>query len=381
MRKSTISFIVLLSMLSGSVLWSCLEPYAPPKRGNQVNFLVIDGMLNGSDGSVNVRLTRAKPLDDQGEYEVVTTANVYVEDEDGDQFFLSEVGNGNYARAASPINLDKKYKLVVIIDSKIYESTLIAIQKSPAIDSITWVPELDGTEISITTHDPSKQTQYYRWILNETWEYRAAFNSRYKIENGTPTIRYDNIYRCWQSQMGSTILVASTTRLNEDIVYKFPINFIPKGDPRLFVKYSVLVKQYGLSKEAFEFWEELKKNTENLGTLFDPQPSQTIGNVFSKTNSDEQVLGYFSASTVQEERFTLWNRDLPEDLSIGAFYPGCEADTVFLVNLPSFNSNQYQLLDQVYSVFGILLGYRYAEINCSDCRTGDGTNEMPPYWE
>ncbi|MEJ7664694.1 MAG: DUF4249 family protein [Hymenobacter sp.] len=52
---------------------------------------------------------------------------------------------------------------------------------------------------------------------------------------------------------------------------------------KLYYLYSILVRQYALTPEEFAYWDKLRKNTENLGTLFDPLPSQLSGNVHRLT--------------------------------------------------------------------------------------------------
>jgi hypothetical protein len=51
------------------------------------------------------------------------------------------------------------------------------------------------------------------------------------------------------------------------------------------------VYQYALTKDQYDYWTELKKNSEQLGTLFDAQPSQLNSNIHSM-EIHRLVLGY-----------------------------------------------------------------------------------------
>ncbi len=62
------------------------------------------------------------------------------------------------------------------------------------------------------------------------------------------------------------------------------------------------MKQYGLTQEEFEYWNQLAKSTERTGSLFDPQPSSVTGNIKSQGDPSEMVFGYFSAANRQDER-------------------------------------------------------------------------------
>jgi hypothetical protein len=43
------------------------------------------------------------------------------------------------------------------------------------------------------------------------------------------------------------------------------------------VRYSINVRQYGLTKEAYNYWQIIQKSSQQSGSIFDPQPAQVIG--------------------------------------------------------------------------------------------------------
>ena len=127
-------------------------------------------------------------------------------------------------------------------------------------------------------------------------------------------------------EVGEQMLDNISEKLENDVIYLNPIAFIPGDSEKLMTKYSVMVKQYALTKEAFDFWQTLKKNTESLGSIFDAQPSQLTGNIKNVNNPEEPVLGYISAGTVQQKRIFIAKAELP---NWKTKYPySCTADTV-----------------------------------------------------
>ena len=54
----------------------------------------------------------------------------------------------------------------------------------------------------------------------------------------------------------------------------------------------------------------MKKNTESLGTIFDAQPSEIKGNIYSASDPAEPVIGYISATTIEEKRIFIEQADL-----------------------------------------------------------------------
>src|SRR5665213_1574972 len=72
----------------------------------------------------------------------------------------------------------------------------------------------------------------------------------------------------------------------------------------------MLVRQYPLSLEAYNYWLTVQKNSQSLGGLFDLQPSQVTGNIHGITNPKDPVLGYVAASSEQEQRLFISNKSL-----------------------------------------------------------------------
>src|SRR5690606_11887431 len=100
----------------------------------------------------------------------------------------------------------------------------------------------------------------------------------------------------------ANILIASSAKLQSDRIAEAPLLQIPTGSEKLGWRYSILVRQYALDKNAYEFYDLMKKNTESIGTIFDPQPSEIRGNFTCITNPEEPVIGHVTASTVTEKR-------------------------------------------------------------------------------
>ena len=125
-------------------------------------------------------------------------------------------------------------KAVPPIDSLYFERTLIA-DKEPGI------PAKEGCQIYLDTHDPSAKCKYYRWDYNETWEFRLPFS--------VPVNK-----TCWISNDAVVINIKNTNLMSEDIINRFPLHFISNETDRLKVKYSILVNQYSLNEDEFNYW-------------------------------------------------------------------------------------------------------------------------------
>ena len=368
--------VIILSFIATG----CLEPYNPPEIENLGDILVVDGFINASDSSGMVLLSKATPLAEDIKPLPVTNALVQIEDENGFAYTLNEIAQGNYSASKMDLDPSKRYRLFVQTRSdKLYYSEFIELRSSPPIDSITWHPTLrnDGIEIFVNTHDDSGNTKYYQWTFGETWEYRSRYGAFYKVESGVAVINPIDINRCYISKSSTEIHVGTSVALASDVIRNFSLMFIPVKSQKISIKYSILVQQRSLTKEAYDFWVALKKSTESLGSLFDPLPSQVLGNMYSKNDPFEPVLGYFSGGQTKEKRIFIGIRDLPIDLRIPPV-PSCPVDSI--LNMDIRNTPDMFLINSYGSPFPI--GFTTsAGKNCMDCRDDGGSLVRPDFWQ
>ncbi|HET6993487.1 MAG TPA: DUF4249 domain-containing protein, partial [Chitinophagaceae bacterium] len=238
----------------------------------------------------------------------------------------------------------------------------------------------------VNTHDPSGNTRYYRWEYDETWEIKSYHYSRYVYIRSSNTVRdrvfpAEDVSKGWKFANSTSILLASSARLQSDVIFEAPLTTIERGSEKLSVRYSILVRQYALDKAGYEFYDLMKKNTENIGGVFDVQPTEVKGNIRCVTDAKEPVIGYVSASTVSEKRIFVSALDLPFSWHYAEY---CPYYTV--ANHPDsfrlyFQNQRYQPYDAVYSQFsGLLVGYLSAEPQCVDCTARGATLTRPSYW-
>ena len=372
--KYGVSFFVIF-------LTGCVEPYQPAVEKSSQHVLVVDGFINTTTSSASVHLTRTKPIDDKT-FTSEQKAKVLVEEESGNTYPLAEVSPGQYEAKALPVVSSKRYRLkVTTADAKEFASAFVRLQQVPAIDSVSWTPSPEGLSVNVSTHDPTNNTQYYLWKTEETWRYRAAYRSEFRFKGTTVVNRTSSelIYDCWRSANSSKILIATTSHLGEDRVSEFQLVFIPKNSRKILLRYSILVKQFGLDKDAFEYWRQLQKTTENLGGLFDPLPGQTQGNISCTSVPEEPVLGYFSGGSISEKRIFIDLYDLPKYLYGSALRPDCKADSIPNEQLSVVNGS-FNLVAPIYRGLAVI-GYTAATFECSDCRLEGGTLTKPDFWE
>jgi len=369
---------------------TCIEPFDPP-QGTFDDLLVVEGLLHDQPGINTIIVSKTIPIDSQ-RFRPETGAEVKIIDGDNNETLLAETAPGIYQTIASQFQgvIGKSYHLQIKTrGGDIVESSVVQLKQTPEIDSVHWSLKsirnefgrlVDGIDILVSTHDTENSTQFYRWEWEETWEFYSAFPSSFEYVEGVIVPRTEQINRCWQTYLSQDILIATSKNLSEDVINSKKLQFVNSENNRLKIKYSVLVKQYALSEEAFLYWQQLQDINESVGTLFDPQPALVQGNLRNLSDPNKPVLGFFDAASETEKRIFIQRLDLPPDWRVPSGFENCRADSVMLEDLPTQINAGLYLLQEIRGMFGNLTGYTMGIPTCSDCRIY-GTNVKPSYWQ
>ena len=378
MRRHLTSGCLLLLLLLGG----CIDSFSPAVLTTSVQLLVVDGFINSNDVTT-IRLFRSQNLTSADATPLETAATVTIEDENGLSYPLTEKSPGVYTSARQKLPTTLRYRLHIRTSTgREYASDYAQIKTTPPIDAFYGAAQPNGLQLYISTHDASGQSQYYRWEYVETWEFTSPYRSTLVYDGKQVVFRNENIYNCWRTEPSTNIVTTSTVRLSQDAVRDFRLLFIPSSAGRLRYKYSILVRQYALSQAEFDYWEAVKKNTENIGTLFDPLPSQVQGNVHCLSAPDEPVLGFVGATSVVEQRIFIDRISLPDDwrTNLDGYEHCLGLDTFPSERWRGWTLNEY-FSDPAFRTPVSWTGSAFtAQLpECIDCRLR-GTNVKPSYW-
>ena len=375
--------------LSLVITIGCREIYNAPISSPDTGYLVVEGFIN-STGLTTIKLSRTTKLSDGDTIVFEYGATVTIEGDNNDISLLMEKENGTYVSDELNLIPSEKYMLhIKTSDGKEYISDPTPYRLTPAIDSITWKRE-NGLQIYVNTHDAQNNTWYYKWEYEETWEYHSAYPTslKYRYEYPSPApveavwrnalhIPDSSLFRCWKSEISTNILIGSSEKLSSDVIY-FPLYTIPPASEQLSVLYSVNLKQFAISRENYYFLQKMKKNTEQLGSIFDAQPTELKGNIHCTTDSNEIVIGYIDVSQEQSKRIFISNAEVPD----WNYNPGCKERII--ENIPDSIFRKWQGLFPTtpvgVSVMGGIETFGITEERCIDCTLGGRTNVKPNFW-
>jgi hypothetical protein len=362
---------------------SCIVPFEPSGRQESDVIIVVEGMIMDKD--TKIRLNKAVSMYNNSsepvpsELKEVHGASLQVIDENNNIIAIAEEqivdgkGSSVYAVDGEIIfTSGTKYALAIQIGEKHYQSAFVAPVKTPEIDELSWRKNADGSmDIMVTTRDQESQTKYYRWAFEEDWEIRSHLYASARYEDGV-VIQHDiftsnNRFYCWASEKSKSIILGTSDRQTEATIKDKVIHNFADNNTRFSYLYSILVKQYGIDREAYIYYDNLQKNMDLSGSLFAPLLTEVRGNVACLTDPDEPVIGYIGATNNVMQRIFIDMLEIDgEDMY------GCEETKTFTYS---------QLVNMFAAGYGIISGqYVCAPVRCVDCTKRGGTKNKPDFW-
>lgn len=395
-----LSFIWLSVVVAVTI--SCVEQI-DLKTISFEDALVVEGTITNEHKFHQIKLSRTFKLEES----IPTTesnATVKIIDDMQNTYNFEEYKPGVYVSDVEfKAEADRLYQLKIITSNgRSYSSNPTQITNTAQINEVTAVNDVDsnGTEgisILISSFNQQGNARYYRYEFEETYKIIPPYWSPYDavVVSDVPPYEVDFVPRtkeervCYNTIFSEGIIQTETNNLIEDRVSKFAVRFISKDNFIITNRYSILVKQYVQSIEAYTFYNILNNLSGSESLFSQNQPGFFSGNIFSDENSEEKVIGFFEVASVSTERIFINPRDLIE--TTPPYVSKCELVAPELVN-ESGNSPLVEAIKAGTLKFFQINGgenspvipipggpYQMAPLPCSDC-TVLGTNVMPDFW-
>src|SRR5690606_12070340 len=292
--KNKIFYFIFFSAILFNL--GCTEPYEI-ETVDYESVLVVESTITNETKQQIVKLSRTSTLENPGIL-VENNANVTVTGSNGESFtFSQDVETGEYLsdqvfRAIPGI----QYTLNISTqDGKSYISSEVTLPPVVEMDEVyaeriqDATQDKDGVQVLVNTEDPTGNAQYFRYEFVETYKITAPFPSpfyseiiNYNAGNGTYEVLLtprEPEEICYSTEYSTGINQTATTELNENRVFRFPVKYLSKLDPKIQTRYSILVKQYVQSVEAYTFYKIVKELGSVESLLSQSQPGYVAGNV------------------------------------------------------------------------------------------------------
>jgi hypothetical protein len=393
----------ILFCLGFILMGGCIYHYDPDLEGSR-DALVINGKVTDREGYQYIEISRSAAPYDEDNKRPVSGYAVEIQDDEGNGFPGAEVEPGLYVCWMDQEYLvpGTSYRLFVTNElGGVYFSDFDELLPCPDIDSITYEiqtmltddPDVSypGVQFFVNTDCSGEYAKYFLWELEETWEYHSVypitsyydgecieivdstewgFITRWPIIHVLDEPNYDRFY-CWESASVPSIYTYSTKHLTSGQVRNYPLHFVSNQSDRLSVKYSLLVKQFSLSEQAFQFWHVLDEQSKQRGELYETQPAQLCGNIHPQDAGREPALGLFYVTSIKEKRLFI-------SPSLETLGPDCEPHQTTPLGLMQWLAGFDTSHCRIYLLGK---GVDYANQECFNCRLRGGTTERPDFWE
>lgn len=322
---------LLLGMLA---ILGCVDPY-PVESLDFEDRLVVQATLTDEDKQHQIFLSRTIALDQQGsrpesgaQVQVRAGAAIY-------SFYETHPGvyQSHESFAALP---DTEYQLMISAGGKTYLSDQETLPTPSPIEDVNaeLITDEDGNEsagIFVNSYNPGGTSRNYRYEYEETYKIvapswrdkvlvPASDNScAVNLEDNNPSGRV-----CYITNASNDIIQYSTSNLSEDRVDHYMIRDIAQNNYIISHRYSILVRQYVQSNEAYAYYEALNTFSGQESVFTGAQPGFFQGNMSSTDDPDEQVIGFFEVAAVSEKRLFFNYADIfSEGQPIASYADSC----------------------------------------------------------
>src|SRR5690606_24010760 len=255
---------------------------------------------------------------------IENNATVWVENNNGDVYQFVHASEGVYTSTipfASEENIF--YKLHISTqDGNEYESTEVQLTSESQIDNL--YAELttndegeNGIQVYIDNFNQNSSAEYFRYEYEETYKIIAPnyssqditiSNYNYSEFTGEITYDIDITYReqeeqtCYINKKGIGLILATSENYETNSLERIPIKFIPTDDGSIRERYSINVKQFVQSVEAYTFYKAIEDLGNVQSILTQSQPGYINGNIKSINSTSEKIIGYFDISSTTSKR-------------------------------------------------------------------------------
>lgn len=379
----------IVLILAACAMNSCVESFEP-KTEIFEDALIIEATITNEVKQQEILLNRAFRFE---EFVPVPeeNASVIIIDNLQNQYSFQEITPGKYLSVLDfGAEKGRSYQLLVTTSSGVEyaseptftpQTSEIHALKASRIDN-----EEEGMSIFVE-YNASQTSTYYRYKYEETYQIIPPdWNSQMLAYEGPIIVvkaRERDEQICYKTDVSKNIILNIPQESNENNIPRFPVRFVQRSNYIISHRYSILVKQLAISEESYNYLEKLSESNQDENVFSQTQPGFFRGNVYSKSNSDERVLGFFHVVSESSERLFFNYQDFFPDEPLPPYVDYCNP-FVARLETPQGVPNIHELIaaDAIrYHSTGPNFGEFFVVPRiCGDC-TVLGAITVPDFWE
>jgi hypothetical protein len=339
--RAAISLLYLLMIVNG-----CVEPFNL-KSSSYLKRLIVDGEITDQPGPYKVKLSYSKNvLDTETEISPAVGSSVWIEDSEGVEELLTGLNGeeGTYITKDIQGVVGKSYRVKIITQSGgKYESTWERIEPAGQIEDFYYefnedliTPDagkkydyVDGFKFFINASSNTESNGLLRWRWTGIYKIASAperntkFVGRAELPNPLPCSGYIvsngrltqvdecTCCICWGYDYGTNVIVSDNANISTNNFKEVLVGQVLISRPRFYERYYAEVEQLSVSENVYAFWKLLGDQQKATGSLFQSNSVRIKGNIVSTIDSEEEVLGVFSASSVVKKSIYIDENTIP----------------------------------------------------------------------
>lgn len=299
----TSHLIRLASLLT--CLWifaSCIDTFDADLPSSESTYIVVEGSICG-DSDCTFTLSKSLPLNPSAQdilNRFIANASVKVCGSDNTQYTAHYTWNGIYKVHVGSLNPNQEYWLEILWDGHTFASTPTTPLPTPEIKDLSYERTNGGNtvQIMVTPAAPlHNETQFYIWNYKEDWEIQTPYSTKWEYDKAKKEIvelKVD-LHRGWCNDPHHTSVIGENTNYENGEIRNLRLYAANNMDNRFNHLYCTTVTQRAVSREEYEYERLSQRQSEEMGGLFTPQPSELPTNIHC-TNGGAKAIGYIGVS-------------------------------------------------------------------------------------
>ncbi len=342
MRRFKIHTIVTCVALL-LAMCSCIEAFEAETQ-DFAGVLVVDARLTNEEKQHQVFLSRARPFE-QDTIIPERNAVVSIIEDSGTTYQFEESAPGHYvSTSVFGAKTGENYQLKISTsDGESYASTAETMPENVPIANLELKRETndfgeDGVAVVLDNGSLGNQPRYFRYDYEEAYRIEAPNWDpfRFKIIDSiacTDGDAFEVIAEpkqslkgriCYGKRSSTRIILASTSNLQNNDITNFEVQFVNRENYILTHRYSIKVNQYTQSVDAHSYYQGLEAFSVSESVFSETQPGFLSGNIFSETDSERNVIGYFETAAISSRRIFFDYEDLFPEEPLPEYPVNCE---------------------------------------------------------
>ncbi len=375
------NLILILSL----IVLGCKDEFLLDSKTYE-SLMVVDGVITNEEGPYMVKISQSLPVNYLAEIPYENCIVTLIENT-GTTEILTEIEPGKYMTSESGMKgiIGNEYSISIFTpEGKEYHSDFQELKELVDLESVYAEPDslldidypfgLPGYQFYVDTETAPTQENYFLWSMTETFEYDIDQEIAYVETRFGDYLysnpRYDTLITCWRTQNVNYIFTGTTSKLSIPQITHQPLHFVGTNSKKLTKRYSVLIQQYTIGENAYNYWQGIEEQSSNENFLVSSQPYTIKGNIENINNDEEIVLGYFTVASVSQKRIFVEKSYDP------FYYNTClvKTDPIEIRDYKKKFPPPYFWVKVDDGTFGIVDKY------CIDCRNEGGNLKKPEFW-